>query len=607
MTRRTRGRLPSRSSTRACLLSLTLSGCVGEIGASSDEPGARAPGATRAQDRGPPPSAGAPGASPGVASPGVASPGVASPGVATPGLATPGLATPTGTCVGADVPMPAPVRRLTRPEYNNTVRDLLGDATRPADVFPAEVGSTEFGNDALALDFSRLLLEQYFNAAKTMAERATTDAKTFASLLGCDPVAAGETPCATTFVRAFGQRVYRRPLDAGERDRLLAVYRSARADTDFRTGIATVLRTMLQAPQFLYRAEVGLPVAGNANVRKLDHFEIASRLSYLLWGSMPDPTLFTAAHGGRLGTKTEILTQARRMLGDTRAHDLIGTFHGLAFKTGGIAELAKDRKVFPRWTAGLGAQLAEETRRFVDDAVWNGPGNLAALLTSPTTFMNADVAKFYGVTGPKGPAFEKVTLDPARAAGFMTQAGVLASLSPGTQTNPVQRGYFIRAALLCAPPPSPPSDVMAVPPKPQPGQTTRQSFAAHSQDAKCVGCHILLDPLGFAFESFDAVGLLRTIDQGNPIDTSGELTGTDVPGRFTGAVDLMARLARSADVRRCYVAHWYSFGYGRGITDRDACGLATLDAAFVQAGGKVSELVAALTQIDAFMYKEVDR
>jgi hypothetical protein len=498
---------------------------------------------------------------------------------------------------------PAPIRRLSRFEYNNTVRDLLGDTTRPADAFPAEVGSTDFNNDAQALDFSRLLMEQYFAAAQSLATRAGADAKGFAAILGCDPAAAGETACATTFVQGFGLRAYRRPLDAGERDRLLAVYRGARVDGDFRTAITAVLRTMLQAPQFLYRAEAGLPVSGSATLRKLDHYEIASRLSYLLWGSMPDGTLFTAAQAGKLGTKAEILAQARRMLADPRAHDVAATFHGLAFKTAGIANVSKDRTVYPKWTSGLNLLLAEETRRFLDDATWGG-GDLASMLTSPSSFMNADVARFYGVTGPKSATFEKVTLDPARAAGFLTQAGVMALLTPGTETNPVRRGQFVRADLLCAPPPSPPPTLVVVPPKPQPGQTTRESFAAHSQDPACAGCHQLMDPLGFAFETFDGVGLLRTTDHGKPIDTRGELTGTDVPGAFDGAVDLMKRLARSADVRRCYVAHWYSFGYGRGITDRDACALAALDTAFVQAGGKVPELVAALTQIDAFMYKE---
>jgi hypothetical protein len=189
----------------------------------------------------------------------------------------------------------------------------------------------------------------------------------------------------------------------------------------------------------------------------------------------------------------------------------------------------------------------------------------------------------------------------------MTQAGPLALLSSGTQTNPVRRGLFVRDDLLCNAPPPPPPGLNVVPPKPQPGQTTRESFAQHSQDSTCAACHKLLDPLGFAFESFDAVGLLRTSESGKPIDTTGTLVGTDVDGPITGASDLLAHVARSEMARTCYVKHWYEFAYGRGITDEDACAVATLDAEFEKAGLVARDLLGALTQIDPFLYKAVDR
>ena len=503
-------------------------------------------------------------------------------------------------------PSIAPARRLTRAEYNATVRDLLGETGRPADAFPAEIGSTEFGNDARSLDFSRLLMEQYFIAAQDMAGRASSDPATLSRVLGCDAAVVGEDACAATFVESFGQRAYRRPLAVEEKQRLLAVYGAVRPAGDFPQAVAAVLQTMLQAPQFLYRVELGAVVPDRPGVVKLDHFEVASRLSYLLWGTMPDEALFAAAGAQRLGSKAEVLAEATRMIADTKARELTGYFHQLAFKTGGIKTVSKDAAAFPSWQPGLGGLLAQETTRFLDYAVWEGAGTLTELLTAPYTFMNQDLARFYGVTGPAGAAFERVDLDAARASGFLTQAGPLALLSSGTLTNPVRRGYFVRSDLLCDAPPPPPPDLMVVPPEPLPGQTTRESFAQHSSDGSCAGCHQLLDPLGFAFEGFDAVGLPRALEQGKPVDTSGQLINTDVDGPFVGAADLLQRVASSKNARSCYVKHWYEFGYGRGIGAEDECALSTLDAEFTRLGLRVPDLMLALTQIDPFLYKAVE-
>ncbi len=524
-----------------------------------------------------------------------------------------GTGTGTGGVVGAETPLAcqvrpslSPVRRLTRAEYNTTVRDLLGDATRPADAFPAEVGSTEFGNDARALDFSRLLMEHYFTAATDLAGAVTSDASRFTALLKCEPAQAGERACAERFVDQFGLKAYRRPLAADEKSRLLAVYDAARGEADFRIAVGSVIRTVLQAPQFLYRVEVGAPVAADAGLAKLGSYEMASRLSYLLWGTMPDDALFSVAANGQLETKAQVLAQATRLVADPRAHDLVSHFHDLAFKLGGIRSLTKDAQVFTAWRPGTGILLAQETALFLDHAVWQGSGGLTEMLTGSYTFRNSDLARFYGVPGPTGSAFERVELDPAHASGFLTQAGPLTLLGAGTQTNPVRRGYFVRNDVLCDPPPSPPANLMVVPPKPEPGQTTRESFAQHSKDGTCVGCHRLMDPLGFAFEGFDAIGLPRTTEQGKPVDTSGELYGTSADGHFQNAPELLARVATTEQARGCYVKHWYEFGYGRGITPEDDCALATLDSSFAAAGLKVQDLLLALTQIDSFQSKAVD-
>jgi hypothetical protein len=367
-----------------------------------------------------------------------------------------------------------------------------------------------------------------------------------------------------------------------------------------------VLRTVLQAPQFLYRVELGLPVADRPQQLKLNHYEVATRLSYLIWGSMPDEASFAAAAAGKLGTREEVLVEAKRLLADPKARELVSRFHDLSFKTGGIMSLSRDAATFPSWASGTGRLLAEETRRFLDHVTFDGSGSLSEILSAPYTFLNRELAAFYGIAGTFDETFVRVELDPGRASGFMTQAGPLALLSSGTLTNPVRRGAFIRGDLLCDSPPPPPPSLMVVPPKPLPGQTTRESFAEHSSDPACAGCHALLDPLGFAFEGFDAAGLPRATEAGKPVDTTGELTGTDVDGPFQGAPELLGRLSSSQKLGSCYVKHWYEFGYGRGITAEDECTIATLTQQFSAAGLRVQDLLLALTQIDSFSYKAVE-
>jgi hypothetical protein len=447
-------------------------------------------------------------------------------------------------------------------------------------------------------------MEQYYAAASKLAGGAVADAKVLPSLLGgCDPVKSGASVCAAAFIDGVGQRAYRRPLDAAEKDRLMGVFTATSAGADFKTGVTAVLRTMLQAPQFLYRVEMGTPVAGSPGIRKVDQYEMASRLSYLLWSSMPDAELFAAAKAGKLGTRDEVLAQARRMLADRRTRDVAAFFHRIQFKLVGMEALAKDATVFPAYKPGTGALLAQEAARFLDYVVWDGEGDLGAILTAPYTFMNADLAKFYGVTGPKTAAFEKVDVDGTQRAGLITQAGLMALLTPGSHTNPVRRGYYVRERLFCTPPPAPPASLMVKPPTVDKNASTRESFANHSQDPACSGCHVLLDPIGFALEKYDGAGLWRTTENGKTIDARGDLVGTDVAGAFDGPVELARKLAASGQVRECYVGQWFQFAQGRAGSPDDACTVANLAAAFGKPGAKIKDLLLGLTQTDAFLYR----
>jgi hypothetical protein len=506
------------------------------------------------------------------------------------------------SCEGGPAPGDAPIRRMTRFEYNNTVRDLLGDATNPADGFGAEEEALGFNNNAANLVTSSALAEKYMVAAEGISERATTP---LSNVVGCDPTAAGEEPCAREFIDEFGKRAFRRPLTVEEADMFFGLWQVGRVETDFTVGVQLVIQAALQSPPFLYRVEFGVPPEGGAQVAQLDGWETASRLSYLLWGSMPDDELFAAAEAGELSTKDQIAAQARRMLDDPKARDAVANFHQQWLDYDRIANVGKDAGLFPDWSSAVGQLMREETRAFVDHVVFAGEGSFQALLTAPYSFMNEELAAFYGVSGVSGDEYRKVDLDATQRAGLLTIGTLLTINAHSNQTSPVHRGKLVREQLLCDLMPPPPPDVMITVPEPDPESTAKERFAEHSANPACSGCHVLMDPIGFGFENYDAIARFRTKDNGQTIDASGELSQSDIDGPFDGAVDLASRLAGSQQVQSCYAQQWFRYAYGRGETSGDACTLEWLDARFDDSGGDVKELLVALTQTDAFFYRKV--
>jgi hypothetical protein len=503
--------------------------------------------------------------------------------------------TPAQCAEAATDPGPSPLRRLTRDEYNYTVHDLLGDTTAPGSSFPGEELAFNFPNNADVQTVSSLLIEGYETAAIELSTAAVTD---LPALLGCDPVATGEDACVQSFLTNFGLKTYRHPLDADEIDSLFAFYTTTKSNRDFPTAVRLTLQAMLQSPRFLYRVEA----LGTEAVTRLTGHEVATRLSYLLWSSMPDSMLLDAAANGGLDTNEGVAQQAQRLLQDPRANQAVVSFFESWLDLQRLKHSdAKDPDVFPTFTADLVPLLRQESDLFVSDVFFNG-GDLKTLFLGNYTFMNKPLADYYGMTGPAGDAFERVTLDATKYAGFLTQAGVLAGLGKVNETSPVQRGFFVRERLLCNPPDPPPANIPSLRP-PDPTLTTRARLAEHREAAACAGCHNLMDPIGFGFEHFDGAGLWRDTENGLTIDATGELTNTDVDGTFDGALELATRLAESPQAEACAVLQWFRFGYGRGESAADGCNLLRLETAFSDAGGNFQALVLALTQSDAFLYR----
>ena len=514
---------------------------------------------------------------------------------------SPSTPAPGGACTTREA-FASPLRRLTRGEYNNTVRDLLGDRTAPADRFPPDEVSGGFSNNAAVLGVSPLLAEKYQEAAEALAAVAVKD---LPALVGCEFAGAAEEPCARQFVQRFGRRAYRRPLAASETDRLMALYQAGRAGGSFAEGIEVVLRAVLQAPAFLYRIEgrPGTARGGNAPLAPLDGYEVATRLSYFLWGTTPDDTLLAAAERNALQTADQIEAAARRMLADPRARPVVAEFHRQWLGLTALDRLAKDAGVYPEFDDELRAGMRAETAAFVEAAYFGSERTLATLLAGDRGFVTPALARLYGVPAPPGTGPQPAALPRDQRAGLLTQAGFLAVHALPDQSSPVHRGKLVREQVLCQPMPPQPPGLMVSPPEVDPRRPTRERFAQHAADPQCATCHQLMDPIGFGFERYDGIGRFRTSDGGRAVDDSGEVTAADGSGfRFQGARELGERLAASPVVEQCLATQWYRFAFGRLEGPGDDCSLRELRAAFA-AGRDLGELLVALTRTEAFRHR----
>jgi hypothetical protein len=501
-------------------------------------------------------------------------------------------------------PGPAPLRRLTRFEYSNTLRDLLGDTTSPGDQLPPELKGNGFSNDATSLTTPRLLVDAYQSVAHDIALRATKDATTLASTTKCDTTKMSEDACAQAFVTSLGARAFRRPLDAGESTSILGVYKAVRPAGTYADAIAAIIEMVLQSPQFLYRPEVGVPVAGKS-VARVAGYEMAVRLSYTLWGTTPDQILLDAAKSGQLETKEQVQAQAMRMVDDPHAKDVSHFFHNTWLGINGLDGLQRDTTWFRTYTPALAALFRQETEQFLDYVIWKNNGDLATIFTAPFTFLNGPLSKFYGfgnVTATDN-NFQLVNTDGKQRAGILSQSSILTATTPGSHNNPVVRGKFVYTQLLCGSVPDPPAALMVKEPTPDPTLTMRELFLAHRTEASCNVCHQALDPIGFGLENYNGVGLWQDTDNGKPVDASGNVPDHDIAGPFNGPVELGKKLASSADVQKCYVGKWLTFAYGRVETPTDACNRVSLQTAFSAANGNIRQLMVALTQTDAFLYR----
>ncbi len=509
------------------------------------------------------------------------------------------------------------VRRLTHSQYDNTVRDLLGDYSRPAQRFPPEDYVDGFKNQLTAQDMPPLLVETYSTAAERLATNAFRVGD-INGLIPCKPASASDAKCRDAFVRRFGLRAFRRPLREDEVKRYTAVFSDqARLSRRFNDGARVVVEAMLQSPNFLFHVEAG-PDGQSAD------YDIASRLSYLLWNTMPDEALFAAAEKGELRTVEGRTRAAQRMLGDgPRARQALDQFFEEWLRFDRVINAVKGRG-FGEFTPELAAAMAEETRTLLHHLVWNDR-NFMEALTADYSFLTSELASLYGVPPPDG-QFEMVKF-PAESnrVGLLGQGAFLASTAGPTATSPTARGIFVRERLLCQHVPPPPPGVITTLPDPiadQPPKGRRQLMNEHVENPTCASCHRLMDPIGFGFEHFDAIGKWREKEmipvpgrrgggagvggRGGPppvpvdINAQGEIAGLP-NSTFSGARELGAILAESPICQECIVRQMFRYSYGRLETSADEKTVDDLFARFKGSGFRFRNLLIALVESPEFL------
>jgi hypothetical protein len=335
----------------------------------------------------------------------------------------------------------------------------------------------------------------------------------------------------------------------------------------FRDGMRVVVEAVLQSPQFLYRTELSAAAASDGRIA-LDDFEVASRLSFLIWNSMPDDALFGSAKSGALSSAVEVETAARRLLMDARATKKLIAFHEQAWQFGRFSKIAPDAATYPDVPADIVERVGEASRRFVQQVIGDG-GGLAEFLSAPYAFADSALAPLYGKSVSSGLA--RVDFASNERQGFLMQVGFLASNSYAIKTDPIHRGLFVLRDLLCRHIPEPPPGASTTPPPataPTP-KTTREEVSLLTEQIDCSSCHSQINPPGFAFEGFDAIGRARSEEDGTPVDTSGTIALDGAEVGFRDAGELVQALARSPEARACYARKWLAFAYGHELGEDD--------------------------------------
>lgn len=474
-------------------------------------------------------------------------------------------------------------RRLSRTELSNLVRDVLGDDTGAPAKFLSEDQYRPFDNDYTVQSASRALIESLEATAADIAARAVLP-ENRGKVVPCQPSGPGDAACLQQTIESVGRRLYRRPLADEQVKAYLTLQRYATEDTpgvthDFYTAVELVLRSMLQDPEVLYRIEVGTPT-GEAGIFALDDYEVASRLSFLLWGSGPDDALLDQAAAGELSKSDARTSAAARLLGDPRARTQLERFHSMWLGYRAIPASAE-----------LAAAFSLETNKLIEKVVFEQPSSYLDLFTSTQTYVSGPLADQYGVPAPAGGKGWVSYADDKRA-GILSHGSVLAAFSKFSDTSPTQRGIFVQTRLLCNKVAPPPANVNVDQP---PGDGDKvckiDRYDEHRKLASCAVCHSQLDPIGYGLENYDIAGRYRTHDDAHEECILPDKGALPSLGEFSGPGQLAHLLVDSGKLEACFVQHFMSYAVGRELRPEEQAGRDALLAQFKDDGYDLQQLL----------------
>lgn len=494
------------------------------------------------------------------------------------------------------LPSAAPLRRLSEREYVNTLRDLFDGLSIPDVGLPESVAHGRFDTNTDDQVVSPLWVERSQQNAELIAVSAVAER----SWMGCD--ARDAVTCAHEELPRLFERAYRRPLDEAERAAIVAFYDTNRSEYGEDTSLRMAVEALLISPDFLFRPEMLDAGGAPEGYAALGGHEMAARVSYLLWGSLPDEELTQAAAAGELNTTDGLEAQVRRMMADPRANGSTEAFFAQWLELGRLETATSD--TYPEFTPDMRNDLRASVLRFVDHAFWE-ERSFDSLMRGSYGFVNDRLAPVFGVPAPGGDALVYTDLEPGERSGILTQPGWLASSTHGATHSPIIRGLFVVRNVLCDNIDPPPPDVTSALPDETPGetQTTRQLIEMTHGSAGCQTCHARIDGVGFAFENYDAVGRFRTEENGAPVDPTAEVLGAgDANGEYASALDLVDGIAGSETVRDCMVTQLYRFSMGRPEQSADACQIDDLSSVLRDLDDP-AELLVALALSPSFRYR----
>lgn len=515
---------------------------------------------------------------------------------------TPGPpAAPDADCMAESAPPVAPILRITKNEYNNVIRDLFGLTNDFSMSFNSDrYGSAGYSTESEAQSLSAAIVNDFWVASKAVADAlfSKNPNPLFATC------SSGDT-CAKTIIKDLTTRAYRRPATQAELDKLFNLYKAS-SSTVFADAMKLVVRSVLMMPQFIFRVAEA-PTNGATQVA-LNDYELASRLSFFIWGSIPDSELMNLAAQGTLKNPATLEAQARRLLKDPRAKYLTKTFGRQWLSMDSFDKVTMSTDRFPNWNASMKASMKNETEAFIDNVFYTDQ-SIMDFVGGNYSFLDSNVATLYGASVGSTSQFMKTTLDQTRF-GILTHPSILSMNSYADHTSPVRRGKWTLERILCNPPGSPPADVPPLPPAPSGDDLRdesyiRQRLAQHRlQGATCNGCHSIMDPVGLSYENYNPMGSWRnTYINGQTVDASGMLPTGEKLRDFS---DLAKIFQTDYRYPTCFTSNLMSFSQGvnmKKFTNR--CTIALVRNAGTGNTKKFSDLVVIIVKSSSFRSRTV--